>query len=53
MSIMSGLIETGDDRPVEPDQSLLGEWATRHAWSVVLASSIVFWAALAGLLLWS
>ena len=52
MSIMSGLIETGAERPIEPQQSLLGEWMACHAWSVILTFCIAFWGVVAGLLLW-
>lgn len=52
MSIMSGLVETGSQHSAAPGQSILGEWVVRRAWSLVIAGSVVFWVALAVLLMW-
>jgi hypothetical protein len=47
MSIVSGLVGGATVRTVATSSTVVGHWAMRNAWGVILLSSLAFWAAIA------
>jgi hypothetical protein len=50
MSIVSGLVDTGSERPIMARRLGIKEWLLRHAWGVVIGCSFAFWLGVALLL---
>jgi hypothetical protein len=48
MSLMGGLVEHPVSHTVAaPKRADLGDWIVRHAWRLVMGSSVLFWAIVA------
>ena len=43
MSLLGGLVETGAEQVSVPRKSAFSDWATRHAWRLMLGGSALFW----------
>jgi hypothetical protein len=51
MSVMGGLVGTGHEHLAARRLDAAGDWAMRNAWGMILLGSLMFWAALAGMLI--
>jgi hypothetical protein len=52
MSIVGGLVDTHADQSIVARHTVVGDWAMRNAWGLILTGSFAFWLALAALLIW-